>query len=40
MMQLAGKDIIVTIGSTRAGKGTLAAALKGYKMKRFSRQVM
>jgi len=32
-MQLHNKNIIVVIGATRAGKGTLCAALQGYTMK-------
>eukprot|EP00351_Strombidinopsis_sp_SopsisLIS2011_P005846 CAMPEP_0116874800 /NCGR_PEP_ID=MMETSP0463-20121206/6391_1 /TAXON_ID=181622 /ORGANISM="Strombidinopsis sp, Strain SopsisLIS2011" /LENGTH=149 /DNA_ID=CAMNT_0004519065 /DNA_START=180 /DNA_END=629 /DNA_ORIENTATION=+ len=39
-MQLVDKNIILIIGTTRAGKGTLASALSGQTIKRFSRKVM
>ena len=31
-MQLADKDVVVVIGPSRAGKGTLLAALSGQRM--------
>ena len=36
-MDLEGKDVLVLIGPSRAGKGTLLTALKGYKMKYFQK---
>ena len=34
-MQLKNKNVVVVIGPSRAGKGTLLAALMGYKMRKF-----
>jgi len=36
-MELNNKDIILTIGPSRVGKGTLCSALKGIEMKRASK---
>lgn len=37
-MDLASKDIFLVIGPSRAGKGTLLAALLGQKMKFFHKK--
>ena len=31
-MDLAGKDVVVVIGPSRSGKGTLLTALQGHNM--------
>ena len=37
-MDLKDKDIFLVIGPSRAGKGTLLAALLGHKMKYFNKK--
>ena len=37
-MQLKNKNVVVVIGPSRAGKGTLLAALMGFKMRKFKRR--
>ena len=37
-LKLGDKDIIIPLGPSRTGKGTLIAALQGYKMKIFKKR--
>lgn len=37
-LQLEDKDILIPLGPSRTGKGTLIAALQGFKMKIFKKR--
>ena len=37
-LQLEDKDIFIPLGPSRTGKGTLIAALQGFKMKIFKKR--